>query len=401
MNIVIAKKELFFRSLKGVERFLVKIGSEIASQSKILRGLTRSLVTASDSGMNIAEVTASPIIVTTPSDKETVQNIKYEGKLPKGIRADISVIYKTRQQLEMLNSVWISLSHHYPEDKAAGSIIKKLDKLKAKAQANLDVAMKVIDDVYRKNYVPADFKRKITAINKYVLESLEGRYDSSHTIRMVAARPRVDSLLEFVHYLQLKDLKTETDYVYENLYVTLTAKVNDSKDVEYYVNVIPKFASPGEFNRGVEFRSIQDAQESLSIMFEKESGLSELFSVKLPVKQGEVKDALTDISKLIEDAGVQSGGEVLLVTLKKGKTARERDKVIKRVREFLYSKGVTVLKSRHKKEDGKAVVYFRGELRDVRESKKMKDRLFRTDEVKRLKDMGFHDAAIQHLKMWV
>lgn len=241
------------------------------SRSKKVR-MRVSLNATSDQAIKLTQGRRGQTIVkdgATLSDLRGVKLAKFVPPNKATLTKHAEMLHKLHGNEMDLNAAEGMLLHSFNSGAAQKSVLAAIKALKKETQAGLDKAFSVLNNV-GVNHIPPEMETVIKEMGKYVATHIPStQYTAFHDDMdyvVPASTDHKGDEFQFCHYSQLKNLKNDKGYVFENFFLILTGVVNTLGIMRFYVNAFPNFIAPGHYPLGRAVVDVKDIEHRLHLL---------------------------------------------------------------------------------------------------------------------------------------
>lgn len=236
-----------------------------------------------------------------------------------------------------LNAAEGMLLHSFNSGSAQRSVLAAIKALKKETQAGLDKAFSVLNNV-GVNHIPPEMTAVVKEMGKYVETHIpKTQYTEFHDDMDYVVPASTDNKgdeFQFCHYTQLKNLKNDKGYVFENFFLILTGVVNVLGIMRFYVNAFPNFIAPGHYPVGRAVIDRKDIENRLHLLMMRNDIDTEFESRPLALTPKDLKaKGFTDVPGV---KNVEVKNNVLTVDMGKGVTPDQINKMLSSIIPLLH-----------------------------------------------------------------
>ncbi len=285
------------RSLNEVSEIFKSISGDVASHTREVSKLTdstRRMVAkaAKDETLVINRSGRRPQRISTRSPRASGDYAESFNafKAPPSTSIDkhmqiVDALYDNARELDAVEAM---LRQSFAGAKAQPSVLKAIASLKKEVNARVHEALSSLNKLAEKHF-PDEMKKLRDQLTSLLLDLVpEDQYEDIESIDYAAMN--AEGNYELSAYLEIKDLKNNDGYVFEEYCVVLTGVVHPkSHRVTYYLNTMPDFRHPGSYALGKQINNAKEMEHQLRMMLAHNDVVSDLDRKPMPMDTKEAK----------------------------------------------------------------------------------------------------------------
>lgn len=304
------------------------------STSRSTKGirLRVSLNAGSDQAIKLTQGRRGQKIVqdgATLSDLRGVKLAKFVPPNKATLAKHAEMLHKLHGNEMDLNAAEGMLLHSFNSGSAQRSVLAAIKALKKETQAGLDKAFSVLNNVGI-NHIPPEMTTVVKEMGKYVETHIpKTQYTEFHDDMDYVVPATTDGKgdeFQFCHYTQLKNLKNDKGYVFENFFFILTGVVNTLGIMRFYVNAFPNFIAPGHYPLGRAVVDVKGIETRLHLLMMRNDIDTEFESRPLALTPQDLKAKGFTAVPGVKNVEVKNN--VLTVDMGKGVTPDQINKML-------------------------------------------------------------------------
>jgi hypothetical protein len=227
-----------------------------------------------------------------------------------------------------LDSIEAYLTQAFAGSRGQPAAVKAVRELKKNIDATLQKAFTSLAKVSA-THLPKELKTLGDSVVSFLIDNLDKETYSNMSESSYVFRTK-DNKWHYTFYVTIEGLKNESNFVFDDYNVVLSAIIDKTKKVTYYLTTLVDFKVPGKFPLGKNVESAADIKNVLGIMLRHNDVINVLDKKSLPLNSSSAKKQGLASIPGVKDASVEDDTLTLTLT-KKSPTPAEVNKIVTKV----------------------------------------------------------------------
>ena len=310
------------RSLNDILEIIKEISKEVGEDAKTVNRLQTSLSAARDETIEINRGRAPK--TTRINTKNKPQKHEFSGllqdfKAPPAAQVEKHslVVQRLYENAKELDAAEAMLKQAFSGVKNQRQALAGIKALRQEVDASISKALGALNGIATKHF-PSDMEELRDQLTSYLLDSVpESNYSDLLFLEYVTLGDSGE--IVFSVYIEIKQLRNDKGYVFDDYIIVLTGVVNAKGAIAYYINSHPEFRAPGKIPLGKQIANVAQMQHQASMLLAHNNISTDLDRRPMPLSHDDAKARGFD--KLPGVDGVVIKDDALLLRLVKSDPA--------------------------------------------------------------------------------
>lgn len=281
------------RSLNDVLDIIKELTKEVTEDGKIVKRMFTSLSARKDEEITIRHTgpAVKPKRITTrrsASPGNFGVKIKDFKVPPKGaIEKHVDVLQRLYDNAKELDAVEAMLRQAFSGVKNQNTALRGVQALQAEVDRSIETALSALNKVATKHF-PTEMNELRDQLTGFLLDNIEeNQYKDMGFLEYASLGAKGEIL--FSVYVEIKDLKNDNGYVFDEYFIILTGVVDKTGNISYYINALPDFRVPGKYQLGKEIENVQQMEHQAAMLLAHNDVITHLDRKPMPISKDDAK----------------------------------------------------------------------------------------------------------------
>jgi hypothetical protein len=234
----------------------------------------------------------------------------------------ISSLYEKAQDLESIEAV---LMQSFAGTRGQPAALKAVRELKKTIDASLQKSFASLGKISN-THLPKELRALADSLTAYLIDNLGKDSYKNISEKNLVFRTK-DNKWQYTVYIRLDDLKNDSDYVFDDYNVVLSAIIDKGNSVEYFLNTLVNFKLPGKFPLGKKISNAKELRDILAIMLRHNDVISTLDKKAMPLSNSKLPQYNFTKIPGVKDVKVDED-ELILILASKAPKPAEINKIL-------------------------------------------------------------------------
>lgn len=208
--------------------------------------------------------------VPTLSDISGVKLKNYTAPNAATLSKHADMLHKLHGNEVDLNAAEGMLLHSFAGSAAQKKVLASIKELKKATRAGLDKAFSILNNIGI-NHMPVEMTTVVAEVSKFITENIGATsytalHDDMDYVVPADTTEFKNDEFQFCHYTQLKNLKNDKGFVFEDFFFILTGIVNKAGVMRFYLSAFPNFIAPGHYPIGKSVANVSEIDKRLHFL---------------------------------------------------------------------------------------------------------------------------------------